>query len=100
MKTQEQHRQDVVNYLRTSSKHAFSRGESGTFKIEEISEGVFNEFHNGKASSRNLNIDYYIDTCKENAKNVIKNRIFYDGHGYKSIKIGYYNKLIKHVVAA
>jgi hypothetical protein len=95
MKTQAQHRQDVVNYLRTCSKHAFLRGEKGTFKIEEVSEGVFNEVYGGVLSKDNINIDYYVDVCKENAKNVIKNRIFYDGHGYKSITRKYYSKLNK-----
>ena len=94
MKTQAQHRQDVVNYLRTSSKHAFLRGEKGTFKIEEVSEGVFNEVSNGVLSKNNIDIDYWVEGYSENAKNVIKNRIFYDGHGYKSISRKYYAKLI------
>lgn len=94
MKTQAQHRQDVVNYLRTSSKHAFLRGEKGTFKIEEVSEGVFNEFVLGKASNKDIDIDYWVNEYMGDAKNVIKNRIFYDGHGYKSIPMKYYAKLI------
>ena len=93
MKTKEQNRQDVVNYLRTTSKHAFIRGEKGIFKIEEIENEVFNEFTLGKQSHTNLNIDWYIDNYGNDAKNVIKNRIFYGGHGYKSIKMKHYNKL-------
>ena len=93
MKTQAQHRQDVVNYLRTCSKHAFLKGEKGTFKIEEVSEGVFNEFVLGKASNKDIDIDYWVKEYMGDAKNVIKNRIFYDGHGYKSIPMKYYTKL-------
>jgi len=93
MKTKEQNRQDVVNYLRTTSKHAFTKGEKGIFKIEEIEEGVFNEVTGGIRSKSNINIDWYIDNYNNDAKNVIKNRIFYQGHGYKSIKMKYYNKL-------
>lgn len=100
MKTQEQNRKDVVNYLRTSSKHAFMKGEKGTFKIEEVSEGVFNEIHNGKASKNNLDIDYWVKEYGANAKNVIKNRIFYDGHGYKSINKKYYAKLVAESLIA
>lgn len=94
MKTQAQHRQDVVNYLRTSSKHAFLRGEKGAFKIEEVSEGVFNEVSNGVLSKSNIDIDYWAKDYMGDAKNVIKNRIFYDGHSYKSISRKYYAKLI------
>jgi len=94
MKTQAQHRQDVVNYLRTSSKHAFLRGEKSTFKIEEVSEGVFNEVSNGVLSKSNIDIDYWVKDYMGDTKNVIKNRIFYDGHGYKSIPMKYYAKLI------
>jgi hypothetical protein len=94
MKTQAQHKQDVVNYLRTSSKHAFLKGEKGAFKIEEISEGVFNEVTNGVPSKNNIDVDYWVKEYSENAKNVIKNRIFYDGHGYKSITRQHYAKLI------
>jgi hypothetical protein len=94
MKTQAQHRQDVVNYLRTSSKHAFLRGEKGTFKIEEVSEGVFNEFILGKASNKDIDIDYWVKEYMGDAKNVIKHRIFYDSHDYKGIPMKYYTKLI------
>ena len=93
MKTKEQNTQDVVNYLRTTSKHAFFRGEKGIFKIDEIEEGVFNEFIGGNPSKTNINIDWYVDNYGNDAKNVIRKRIFYDGHGYKSIKMKYYDKL-------
>ena len=94
MKTQEQYKKEVVNYLRTSAKHAFIKGEKTTFKIEEISEGIFNEVFGGVPSTNNLNIDYWVKEYGTNAKNVIKNWIFYDGHGYKSITRKYYAKLI------
>jgi hypothetical protein len=94
MKTVEKNRKDMVNYLRTSSKHAFMRGEKETFKIEEVSEGVFNEVYNGKRSANNINIEYWLKEYVGGAKNVIKNKIFYDGHGYKSITRKYYEKLL------
>jgi hypothetical protein len=93
MKTKEQNRQDVISYLKITSKHAFIRGEQGIFRIEEIGEGVFNEFTCGNQSKSNINIDWFIDNYGNDAKNVIRKRIFYDGHGYKSIRMTYYNKL-------
>ena len=92
MKTQTQHRQDVVNYLRTCSKHAFLIVETGTFKIEEVSEGVFAEVSKG-FHPKAIDIDSWVNSYKGDAKNVIKNRIFYNGHGYKSINRKYYAKL-------
>jgi hypothetical protein len=93
MKTKEQNRQDVVNYLRTTSGHAFFRGEKGIFKIEEIEEGVFNEMAGGIQSKTNINIDWFVKNYDNEAKHVIRKRIFHGGHGYKSIKMRYYNKL-------
>jgi hypothetical protein len=93
MKTKEQNRQDVVSYLRTTSKHAFFRGNKGIFRMEEVGEGVFNEVIGGIQSKTNINIDWFVDNYCNDAKNVIRKRIFHDGHGYKSIKMKYYNKL-------
>ena len=93
MKTKEQNRQDVVNYLRTTSKHAFIKGERGIFKIEEVEGEVFNEVIGDIRSKANINIDWFVDNYGNDAKHVIRKRIFYDGHGYKSIKMKYYNKL-------
>ena len=93
MKTKEQNRQDVVNYLKITSKHAFMRGKGGIFKIEETEEGVFNEFIGGIRSHLGINIDWFVDNYGNDAKHVIRKRIFYDGHGYKSIGMRYYNKL-------
>jgi hypothetical protein len=100
MKTQEQHRQDVVNYLRTASKHAFMRGEKGeTFRIEETSEGVFQTVYGGKPYK--LDIDVYFKYNQPgNVKNSIKNKLFYNGHGYKSIRMSYYIKLVNPSVPA
>ena len=93
MKTKEQNRQDVVSYLRTTSKHAFMRGEGGIFKIEEIEDECFNEIIDGIGSRSNINIDWFVDNYSNEARNVIRKRIFNGGHGYKSIKMKYYNKL-------
>ena len=93
MKTKEQNRHDVVNYLRTTSKHAFIKGERGIFKIEEVEGGVFNEVIGDIRSKSNINIDWFVDNYGNDAKHVIRKRIFHDGHGYKSIKMKYYNKL-------
>lgn len=93
MKTKEQNRQDVVSYLRTTSKHAFFRGNKGIFRMEEVEGEVFNEVIGGIKSKSNINIDWFVDNYGNDAKHVIRKRIFYDGHGYKSIKMKYYNKL-------
>jgi hypothetical protein len=93
MKTKEQNRQDVVSYLKTTSKHAFFRGNKGIFRMEEVEDEVFNEVIGGIKSKSNINIDWFVDNYGNDAKNVIRKRIFYDGHGYTSIKMKYYNKL-------
>lgn len=95
MKTAEQNKQEVINYLRLTAQHRFLKGESETFSIVETENGEFYEFKNGKPATQPINIDWYVKEYMSNAKNVISHgRLFYRDHGYKSIKRKYYDKLI------
>jgi hypothetical protein len=94
MKTKEQHRQDVVNYLRLTAQHKFLRGKQDLLTIIETEDGSFFEVNNGTPAKMPINIDWYVDNYMGDAKNVIKNRIFYQGHGYTSIRRKYYEKLL------
>lgn len=94
MKTQEQHKQDVINYLRLTAQHKFLRGETDVFTFIETIDSSFFKVINGVPHHTPLNIDLYVNEYKGDTKNVIKNMIFYGGHGYKSIKNTYYEKLL------
>lgn len=94
MKTVEQNKQEVINYLRLTAQHRFLKGESTTLTIIETEDGNFYEVNNGRQSNHVINIDWYVNEYRNDAKNVIKNRIFYKDHGYKSIKRKYYDKLL------
>ena len=100
MKTQEQNRQDVVNYLRTTAKHKFIRGKQEVLEFTETEDGIFYRVHSGKPERTPINIDWYIETYGSNAKNVIASGTFYKGHGYQSIRASYYRKLMNPEVAA
>jgi len=95
MKTKEQNMQDVINYLRLTSQHKFLRGTSDTMTIIETENGQWFEVNNGRPSHLPINITWYVDNYGNDAKNVIKNRIFPKDHGYKSIRRKYYDKLLK-----
>lgn len=95
MKTKEQNMQDVINYLRLTAQHRFLRGTSDTMTIIETENGQWFEVNNGKPAHLPINITWYVDNYRNDAKNVIKNRIFPKDHGYKSIRRKYYDKLLK-----
>jgi hypothetical protein len=94
MKTQEQHKQDVVNYLRLTAQHKFLKGESNLLGLIETADGSFFRVDNGTPVTSQINIDWFVEHYKGDAKNVIKNQIFFHGHGYTSIKRKYYEKLL------
>lgn len=94
MKNQEQIRQDVINYLNKTSKHTFIKpkatfkwGNSGTpgyyeydydnftyFKVIKNDDNSYTILENDKKTK--LNLDYYINTYKGDAKCVISNMLF------------------------
>jgi len=94
MKTREQHKTDVINYLRLTAQHRFLRGKQDLMTIMESGDFGFVEVNNGRQSNHPINVDWYVDNYMGDAKNVIKNRIFYQDHGYSSIKRKYYEKLL------
>jgi len=94
MKTQAQHKTDVINYLRLTAQHKFLKGKGELLTIIETEDGSFFELNNGTPVKMPINIDWYVDNYMGDAKNVIKHRIFYQDHGYISIKRKYYEKLL------
>jgi hypothetical protein len=89
MKTQEQIKTEVVNYLQKSSKHLFTIGSA---EHRVILHGDFYIRITGNDVSVDI-IDFYINHWDSNAKNVIKNDLFLIPRYYKKeIKtIPYYN---------
>lgn len=95
MKTVEQNTSEVVKYLRLTAQHRFLRGKEDLMTIIENESGEFYEVNNGRQSNHVINIAWYVLNYDNDAKNVIKNRIFLRDHGYKSIRRKYYDKLLK-----
>ena len=94
MKTLEQNKKDVINYLRLTSQHRFLRGTE-TMTIVETESGEWFEIKNGTPSKYPINIEWQVSNYGNDAKNVIKNMIFPKDHGYVSIRRKYYDKLLK-----
>lgn len=102
-KTEQQNRQDVINYLEKTSKHLFTRQKDGVvsydpkdfFRIIKNDYGTFSILKDGKLTpfDYNTTIHYY----KENSKDVIKDRLFLN-KGYTSIKKSLLKKLEKEAV--
>lgn len=97
MKTNEQIKLEVINYLEKTSKHLFNKPSSirltsdgiehsydklNLFKVIKVDD-VFKYLEDGKI--KNINIDDLVNYYKENSKCVIKHRLFLN-KGIKSIK--------------
>jgi predicted acetyltransferase len=82
-KTNEQIKTEVINYLTKTSKHTFQKENGSYFKVFQSGNG-FQVFEN-KTLNIEWNIDQYISWYGENAKNVIKHRLFLDKK-MKSVK--------------
>jgi hypothetical protein len=72
MKTKEQIKTEVLNYLNKSSKHLFTIGD---VEHKVLVEGDFYIRITGNDVSVN-SIDFYINHWDSNAKNVIKHQLF------------------------
>jgi hypothetical protein len=95
MKTIEQNTAEVLKYLRLTTQHRFLRGTCDIMTIIENESGEFYEVNGCRKSNHVIDVEWYVKEYMNDAKNVIKNRIFYKDHGYKSIKGKYYDKLLK-----
>jgi hypothetical protein len=112
MKTAEQHKQDVLNYLRKTTGHRFII-KNELMHVEETEEGVFFLVKNGKPGIKPIFSDCSIEDFMKNntppygnTKNILKHSIFgsatcychdYHGHIYTSIKRKYYDKLMTEI---
>lgn len=74
-KTQEQIQQEVINYLTKTSQHTFIKPGGTYFKIFKSNQ-EFHIFENGLLKS--FDYQQFIKWYGENAKNVIKHRLFLD----------------------
>jgi predicted acetyltransferase len=86
-KTNEQIKTEIVNYLTKTSNHTFVKPDGSYFKVFKKEDGTFQVFEN-KTLNLPIDIDQYIRWYGENAKNVIKHRLFLDKKmvGVKNIK--------------
>lgn len=80
MKTIEQTKQDVINYLTKTSQHTFVDNKENIFKIVKIG----NDFYDLR-SDKKIDYEWYIRIYELNAKHVLKHSLFLDKK-YKSIK--------------
>lgn len=108
MKTQEQIKKEVINYLDKTSLHVFIKPKSTFdwkeskynydykdftyFKVIKESDNVYKILEDGKI--RDLNYEYYIKNYNENSKCVIKNMLFI----YKKMKSVKTTKLVDEVI--
>ena len=98
MKTQEQIKQQVIDYLTKTSKHTFVKQNKNTeelsyFKVIKDDE-AFKVLEDGKVKSLEtgfFSIDNYVKIYGENAKNVFKNQLFLN----KKMKSVKNNKFVK-----
>lgn len=102
-KTEQQNRQDVINYLEKTSKHLFTRQKDGVvsyepkdfFRIIKNDDETFSILKNGRTTK--FDFDNTVQYYKENSKDVIKDRLFIN-KGFTSIKKSLLKKLEKEVV--
>jgi hypothetical protein len=83
-KTNEQIKTEVINYLTKTSNHTFQKENGSYLKVFKKDDGSFYVFED-KTVNLPINIDQYISWYGENAKNVIKHRLFLDKK-MKSVK--------------
>jgi hypothetical protein len=90
MKTQEQIKQEVVNYLTKASQHTFSYKDGMIFKVEKLGD-KFYLVNNDKLTE--IEYDKTITYYGSNSKCVIKHRLFL-GRPVKSIRTNKHTKAI------
>lgn len=93
MKTQEQIKQEVVNYLTKTSQHTFSYEDGSLFKIEKVGDKFYLIDQKSHKQVSEIEYDKTVSYYMENAKCVIKHRLFLS-RPVKSIKTNKYTKEI------
>ncbi len=90
MKTNEQIKQEIVNYLTKTSHHTFSYDDGKLFKVIKDEDKFFIVDENSHQKFKEL-FDFYINNYGNNAKCVLKHSLFL-GRKVKSIKTNKYTK--------
>lgn len=83
MKTQEQKRQDVVSYLKKTSKHLFLKENGEFFRVKEV-DGKFKILVN-EIPLKDIDLDTYMRWYPQDPKQSIKRLLFSNNHKMKSI---------------
>ena len=91
MKTKEQHKQEVIDYLTKTSKHTFQYPDGSLYKIikDEDKFFVVDEKAHSNYKVREINIAQQIIYYGNNTKCVIKHQLFLD-RKTKSIRTNKY----------
>lgn len=76
MKTNEQIRQEVINYLTKTSNHTFNYEDGKLFKIVYKDDKFYILDEKSLYNMKELNLDSTISYYGSNAKNVIKHQLF------------------------
>lgn len=94
MKTTEQIRQEVINYLTKTSKHTFTYEDGKLFKVISENDKFYILDEKSLYNMKEINFDSKISYYGSNSKNVIKHILFLNKNS-KSIKN---SKFIKEAI--
>lgn len=92
MKTTEQIKNEVLDYLQKTAMHTFVLPNKKYFAIRNVTEKTYDVLENDNVTQKQISV--MIDFYQGNAKNVIKHRLFLD-KGAISIK---QTKFVKHAI--
>ena len=76
MKTKEQIKEEVTNYLTKTSQHTFEYSDGKLFKVIKELDGFFVVDENSYTKVRKIDIDSNIGYYGGNTKNVLKQSLF------------------------
>lgn len=85
MKTKEQIRQEVIDYLTKTSKHTFTYENSKLFKVVSDNDKFYILDEESLYNMKEINFDSIISYYGPNSKNVIKHSLFLNKN-LKSVK--------------
>jgi hypothetical protein len=93
MKTQEQIKQEVVNYLTKTSQHTFAYEDGSIFKVEKVGDKFYLIDQKSYKQLSEIEYEKTMAYYMNNAKCVLKHRLFL-GRPIKSVKTNKYTKEI------
>lgn len=85
MKTKETIKQEIINYLTKTSQHTFSYEDGSLFKVVKDGDDFYTVDEKSSFPTKKINIDNTISYYENNAKCVLKHRLFLN-RPVKSVK--------------